>query len=125
MASKIDFTIAPPTIVLREIGERMAASRLQQNITQDELAEKSGVAVRTLRRFEAGNGGSMETLVRLLQALDQADSLDQILPRAGISPMQAIKSPGKRASKNKSRQRARKKSVKPIPAWSWDEQETP
>ena len=70
MASKIDFMLAPPAMVLKELGIRLAQSRLQQNITQDELAQRSGIAVRTLRRFEAGHGGTAENLIRLLQALD-------------------------------------------------------
>jgi len=50
MASKIDFKVAPPAAVLREIGARVAAARLQQNITQAELAEKYGIAARSRAR---------------------------------------------------------------------------
>lgn len=124
MTSKINFMVAPPSVVLKEIGERVAENRLQQNITQDDLAQKAGVAVRTLRRLEAGSGGSLETLVRLLQGLDQADSLDLVLPRVHISPMQAIKASSK-AGKDMSRVRARKKHIKPKTSWTWDEKETP
>tara|TARA_R110002072_G_scaffold233478_1_gene391006 strand:+ start:499 stop:876 length:378 start_codon:yes stop_codon:yes gene_type:complete len=125
MTSKIDFMVAPPGIVLKEIGERIAENRLQQNITQDELAQKSGVAVRTLRRLEAGNGGSMETLVRTLQALGHADSLDFLLPRIDISPMQAIKVARNKHARTNPRSRASKKRIKSATSWSWDERETP
>ena len=121
MASKIDFKVAPPDTVLREIGVRVASARLQQNSTQAELAEKSGIAVRTLRRLEAGQGGSMDTLIRLLQALGQADLLDVMLPRAGISPMQAIRTSGRNSAP---RSRARKKTTT-TSSWSWDKQQAP
>ncbi|MDP3518723.1 MAG: helix-turn-helix transcriptional regulator [Pseudohongiella sp.] len=122
MASKIDFKVAPPDTVLREIGARVASARLQQNITQAELAEKSGIAVRTLRRLEAGQGGSIDTLIRLLQALGQAELLDVMLPQAGISPMQSIRTSGRNPTP---RSRARKKAIKTTSSWSWDKQETP
>ncbi|MDO9475200.1 MAG: helix-turn-helix transcriptional regulator [Pseudohongiella sp.] len=122
MASKIDFKVAPPDTVLQEIGVRVASARLQQNITQAELAEKSGIAVRTLRRLEAGRGGSIDTLIRLLQALGQADLLDVMLPQAGISPMEAIRTSGRNPAP---RSRARKKAAKTTSSWSWDKQETP
>lgn len=125
MASKIDFMLAPPAMVLKELGIRLAQSRLQQNITQDELAQRSGIAVRTLRRFEAGHGGTAENLIRLLQALGQAHALDLMLPRPGISPMQTVMMANKPPAKRASRVRASKKVAETEAPWSWDDKETP
>lgn len=125
MAAKIDFMLAPPAVVLTELGERLAQARIQQNFTQDALAERSGVAVRTLRRFEAGQGGTTENLIRLLQALGQANALDVVLPRPGISPMRAVMMDRQAPAKRVRRRRAVKKTSPATTPWSWDEHETP
>ncbi|MDP2142253.1 MAG: helix-turn-helix transcriptional regulator [Gammaproteobacteria bacterium] len=126
MASKIDYKVAPPDVIAAELGGRIATARLQRNITQGELAEQSGIAIRTLRRLEAGQGGSIDTLIRLLQALGAAHSLDLLLPESGVSPMEAIqKNRSGRGGVTRSRQRARKKPKELTSAWSWDEGKTP
>lgn len=126
MASKIDFKVASPDVVSAELGDRIATARLQRNVTQLELAEQSGIAVRTLRRLEAGQGGSIDTLIRLLQALGAAHSLDLLLPESGVSPMDVIqKNRSGRGGAARPRQRARKKPQEPVSAWSWDEGEAP
>jgi transcriptional regulator with XRE-family HTH domain len=126
MASKVDYKVAPPDVVCAELGDRIATARLQRNVTQLELAEQSGIAIRTLRRLEAGHGGSIDTLIRLLQALGAAHSLDLLLPESGVSPMDEIqKNRSDRSGVTRSRQRARKKPKEPVSAWSWDEGEAP
>ncbi|MDP1930223.1 MAG: helix-turn-helix transcriptional regulator [Gammaproteobacteria bacterium] len=126
MTSKIDYKVAPPDVIAAEVGDRIATARLQRNITQGELAEQSGIAIRTLRRLEAGQGGSIDTLIRLLQALGAAHSLDLMLPESSVSPMAAIqKNRSGRGGMTRSRQRARKKVKEPTSAWSWDEGKAP
>ena len=43
--------IAPPDVMQRT-AQRAKALRLAQNITQQELADKTGIAVGTVKRFE-------------------------------------------------------------------------
>lgn len=125
MAAKLDFMLAPPAVVIQELGERLAQTRLQQNVTQDELASRSGVAVRTLRRFESGQGGTLDNFIRLLQALGHAHALDMVLPLPGVSPMKEVMMAKKAPHKRASRPRVFKKAAHTKTPWSWDKNETP
>lgn len=48
--------------------------RIKKNLTQKELAEKSGVSISTIRHYEIGDrkleGAGMETLLKLANALE-------------------------------------------------------
>jgi len=56
-----------------ELGKRLTALRKEKTLTQEELAEKSHVSVRTIQRIEAGQIlPRMSTVKILLQALGQS-----------------------------------------------------
>ena len=74
--------------VLHEIGSRLRAYRLQQNVTQAELAEVAGVGHATLKRAESGENVRLETMVRILRALGRLEALDSFLPPPLVSPIQ-------------------------------------
>lgn len=89
------------------IGQRIQRERLNQNLTQEALAERAGVGLRTVRYLEAGRQTTVETLIRVLRALGKRGALDAFLPEPGLSPLQLAK------LKGRERQRAgtpRKKS---------------
>ena len=55
--------------------------RKQKHITQDELAQKSGVSIRTIQRIEAGQEPKGHTAKALAKALDlKLNTLSQMLP---------------------------------------------
>jgi transcriptional regulator with XRE-family HTH domain len=58
-----------PVTLTREIGQRLRGFRLAKGWTQEELAERSGVALSTLKLFEAKGQGSLQRLVRVAVAL--------------------------------------------------------
>jgi transcriptional regulator with XRE-family HTH domain len=74
--------------ILRELGQRMARYRLQQNRTLADVAAAAGVGVRTAIRAEAGERPTLETIVRLLRALGRLDALNAFLPVPLVSPLQ-------------------------------------
>ena len=74
--------------VLREIGARLRSFRLQQNVTQAELAEAAGVGAATIKRTEAGENPRLATLVKVLRALGRLETMDSFLPEPLISPIQ-------------------------------------
>lgn len=80
--------------VLDLIGERLRQARLRQDLTQAQLAERSGVATTTIQSLEQGKG-RLDTLVAVLRALNQLRNLDQFLPDPGISPLQVARNQGK------------------------------
>lgn len=77
------------------IGERIQRERLNQNLTQQELAERAGLGVRTVRSLEAGQKPTVETLIRVLRALGRLATLNTFLPEPGPSPLQLARLQGR------------------------------
>jgi transcriptional regulator with XRE-family HTH domain len=70
------------------LGEQLERNRLLQNIPQIELAQKAGISARTLRRLESGEGGSMDSFIRVLMALNIASNLSVLIPDSTVRPME-------------------------------------
>lgn len=73
-----------------ELGQRLAQARLEQNRTQQELAEHLGINRMSYNRLERGQG-KVITLIAALRALGKLDQLDAFLPNEPFSPMEALK----------------------------------
>ncbi len=112
---KITFSLTD-TAVFAEIGSRIERLRLERNITQAELAREAGISRRTLVRLEQGEDGvSAATLLRVLRALGLLEHVDQLVPDALPSPIEQLRSQGRR------RQRARGSKRDDVAApWTWD-----
>jgi transcriptional regulator with XRE-family HTH domain len=89
--------------ILQMLGERLTAERLSQNITQRDLALRSGVAYSTLRKIESSGEGSMDNYIALLQALRLIEQIDLFLPPRQFDPELVHKMQGHE------RQRARRR----------------
>ena len=105
--------------VLAELGARIAARRVELQLTQAAVAEQAGIAKRTLERMEAGQTSQLGTLVRVLRVVGAASGLDSLIPATGPRPMDLLKQKGK-VRQRASGQRAAKAAGKP---WRWDEQQ--
>lgn len=91
-------------VILQKIGERIRDMRLEQNMSQAQLAAKSGVSRGTLVNVERGELGSVLSLVQLLRGLNAFHLLDGFTKPALVSPIQLIEKQGKirqRASRSK------------------------
>jgi transcriptional regulator with XRE-family HTH domain len=97
----MDLNFLTPTELLQELGSRIRNLRIQRNLEQTEVAERAGVAVRTLRALESGKGSTTESLLRVLKGLDALQGLDSLAPVPTVSPLAILKHP-------KPRQRVRK-----------------
>jgi len=74
------FSLASIPEIARELGQRLRQLRLQQEaMAQDELAARAGVSVRALRNLEANGQATLETFLKVTQALGRATDLDPIL----------------------------------------------
>lgn len=56
---------------IREVNKRIAELRIKKGFTQEKMAEKMNVEVRTIRRWEAGANISLWVLYRYQIVLDQ------------------------------------------------------
>ena len=96
----------PAAAVAEKLGERLKQARLNQNLTQVDVAARAGITRKTLLNAEKGKA-QLETFVAILVALDLTEQLNVFLPPQPESPIQLAKLQGKsrrrasRQSKNK------------------------
>ena len=91
--------------MLCEAGKRLAQIRLGRNLTQGELAQRAGVAKRTLERLESGTGGiRLDAFFAVCGALGLTAGFESLLPEMQLSPQDIL-------AKRQLPKRARKRRV--------------
>lgn len=75
----VDFALAVPDEVCVAFGERARARRLMLNLSVDELAARVGISNKTLGNFERTGRCTLETFVRVLEALGALPDLQNVL----------------------------------------------
>ncbi len=83
------------TALAEEIGGRLKQARLNQDLTQSEVAELAGVARKTVLNAEKGKV-QLGIMIAILMALDLTEQIDLFLPKQEISPLQLAKLRGKK-----------------------------
>lgn len=73
-----------------ELAMRVSQERVQQNITQQQLAELSGVTYSAIRHFERSGKIALERLIAILRALKKLDELEHFLTPVPVSPMERL-----------------------------------
>ena len=81
-----DIYILSDGMIQNEIGLRLKAVRLKQNITQKALAEESGVSLSSVKKIEKGEIGSFDSLLRVLRTLGKLDVLLPLVEEEQLSP---------------------------------------
>ena len=81
--------------ILAEIGKRLKSKRLRKNLSQQELAERTGLSRNTISDMENGGSTTLQNFIRILRALDTLDNIVHFLPEPGISPLQMVRMKGK------------------------------
>ncbi len=87
--------------IAKEVGRRLDQLRLERNLSQTSVADKSGISVKTYRSAVAGKG-KFETIIGVLRVLGQLELVDDFVPEQSFSPIALLKMKGKqrkRASK--------------------------
>ncbi len=70
------------------------ARRLAQNMTQQALADKSGVPLSTLKRFEQSGEISLTTLLAIAGALDALTEFGTLFPKPAAATLDELGSAG-------------------------------
>lgn len=100
--------------MLTELGDRAQQHRVSMNLSQADLAVQAGVSRRTIERFEAGSSVQLDTLLRVLRALQLLDNLNQLIPEDNTRPMQLV------GSRTQMRRRSRKShAASSKEGWTW------
>lgn len=119
MSHSIDYEQASIEAIQADLGQRLVQLRLARNVNQQEIAREAGVSRRTVTRLENGESVSLDTLLRVMRALDLIGRLSTLLPDPTVRPIDRVR------LKDKQRRRARTKpSANPEP-WTWADAETP
>lgn len=102
--------------ILKEIGDRLARTRLERNLTQAQLAGIAGISKRTLERLESGAAATrLTSFIRASRSLGLLERLDLFLPPPMVSPVEQLKLLGRK------RRRASGSKIEKTPSkkWSW------
>ena len=86
-----DFEFAPNLEVCNELGSRLRAHRLSQNLQQAELAQKAGVSKLTIINLEKKGTVTFLSFIQVVRALgliDELSSLFKLQPKS-IAMMEA------------------------------------
>jgi transcriptional regulator with XRE-family HTH domain len=73
------------------LGEQLQALRLAKNLDQRTTAEKAGISEKALRNLEAGRGSTVESLIRVLKALDSLEGIELLAPKPTINPLSLLR----------------------------------
>lgn len=73
------------------LGKQLQQLRRSRNLDQISTAEKAGISEKALRNLEAGRGSTVETLLRVLKALDSLQGLQLIVPKPSVSPLAMLR----------------------------------
>lgn len=98
----MDYYATSDSVIIKELGERIRQLRLRKNITQETLAERTLLAVGTIKSIESGKG-KLLTLVTVLRELGALNQLETFIPPVTISPIMMATASTKAAN---NRQRA-------------------
>ncbi|MGD7654433.1 MAG: helix-turn-helix domain-containing protein [Verrucomicrobiales bacterium] len=93
-----------PGKLTKTIGQRLRQIRLSRGLTQQELAEHSGVSLSTLKLLESQGKGSLQRLARIAAVLGvDAELRDLFRHSTGAESIDAVKrSERQRAPRRKS-----------------------
>lgn len=67
-----------PTDVLEEIALKHKKLRKKQGLSQQELANRSGISLGSLKRFETTGQVSFESLLKMAHILNRLDDFDTV-----------------------------------------------
>ena len=85
------------------IGNRIKQYRINAGISQRDLEDESGVSVRSISRLEQGASVQLESLIKILSALNLESNIDLLIPDQTKRPSFYLK------ESEKPKQRVRKK----------------
>lgn len=91
-----------PASIAGGISERMRERRLEMNLTQQNLAKKSGVSLGTLKRFERNHEISLKHMLMLAVVLDATEEFALLFSRRQFENIdQALKASSKKRQRGK------------------------
>ncbi len=91
-AKILDFKLASQKEISLELGRRLKVHRILKKIKQGDLAKMAGVSVGTIKNLESKGQTSLESLLKIVRALDLIQDFSNLfeLKIRSISQMEKI-----------------------------------
>ncbi|MBI1286324.1 MAG: helix-turn-helix domain-containing protein [Flavobacteriales bacterium] len=70
--------------VAKDLASRCRKIRTQKNLTQQQLADQSGVSLGSLKRFESSGKISLESLLKIVLVLGRLSEFEQLLKASDL-----------------------------------------
>ena len=118
MTQKIDFSAASSADIIAALGRRIDVIRLSHNVSQADLAEQAGVSRSTITRLGIGQAVSLDSFIRVVQALGLTRRLEALIPDPSIRPVERMSLGG--GERRRARARTKREPQRP---WAWGEDE--
>lgn len=100
---------------IKELGQKIKTYRIMNEMSQQDLEDKSGVSKRSISRLEQGESVQVDNLFKIIIALGLGDNIDLLVPDQTRRPSYYL---GKKESKP---MRVRKKKEKNDFKWGDEE----
>lgn len=81
----LNFNLATPAEISRELGARVRHHRLTRNLRQRDLAERAGISVTSLRNIEREGPATLDAFIRVVMALGMSEQLSHLLDTRATS----------------------------------------
>lgn len=82
-------------VLLGKVADALLRVRLNQNLTQQTVADRSGISLKAVVNLESGNGASLKSFLSVCRTLGKLEWLDALTPPEGPSPMELLKLAGR------------------------------
>lgn len=86
----ISIMMKSPYEIMKEIAKRARDKRLNLNLSQQTLSQKSGVSYGTLKKFERSGQISLESLLKIALALDELENFEQLFVKSNAELPRSI-----------------------------------
>lgn len=74
----LDLFLTKPDEIVLLLCDRLRKERINQQMTQSELAKRAGIGVNTLSNLESGKNTGFENIIRVAMVLGRTDELESL-----------------------------------------------
>ena len=95
------YTLSNPDDIAREIADAFRKRRIEKNLTREQMAEQSGVAVSNIVRFEQKGLISLKNLIGIAIAMGYTSEIKSLFGQPKYSTMEELTQIRKNQNKKK------------------------
>ncbi len=101
----LPLSVRSPREIARALAGRVKVLRLDHGWTQEEVAERAGLALATYRQFERTGQISLERLLKLAVVLNASEGFEQLFVRPPARSLAELEKLAERQTRKRGRRR--------------------